>query len=371
MTVTGQRRSPPPRVLVVVTSAQRRGAEIEGTELSTQLVDLGLDARTVALCPGDPTSRLDVEILGASTLDVRTLRALRRCARGADVVVAYGSSTLSACVLALLGTGVPFVYRSIGDPARWVRGTFHRMVWARLYRRADRVVVLWPGGERSVRQLFGVDAERVEIIPNARDARWFLPATAAQRTAARERLDVPLTTKVAAVIGALSEEKQVDRGIDAIAELSEVDLLVAGDGPLRRELEEHAERAAPGRVRFLGNVGDVRTVLHACDILVMTSRTEGMPGVVIEAGLCGVPTVAPAIGAMESLIIHAATGMITESTSPETIARAIDTLLPNAAAWGAAARRHLETSCSWTSVAAHWAGYLASLVPARPDDPSR
>ena len=368
MTVTGPRRDRTLRVLIVVTSSQRRGAQIEGTELSKQLVDLGLDARTVALCAGDATSHLDVEVLGSTTLGVPTLRALRRCAQGADVVVAYGSSTLSACALALVGTGVPFVYRSIGDPARWVRGRFHRAVWKRLYRRAERIVVLWPGGARSVWQLFGVDADRVEIIPNARDARWFIPATADERTAARDRLGVAPATKVAAVIGELSEEKQVDRAIGAIAELPQFDLLVAGDGPLRRELEDHAERVAPGRVRFLGNVDDVRMVLHACDILVMTSRTEGMPGVVIEAGLCGIPTVAPGVGAMESLVIHGETGMITESTSAQTVARAIDALLPDAAARGASARRHLEAACSWTSVATHWADFLARLAPAAPND---
>ena len=245
------------RVLIVVTSSQRRGAEIEGAELSKQLGDLGMEARTVALCVGDPTSRLDLEVLGTRTLDVRTLRALRRGARGVDVVVAYGSSTLSACALALVGTGVPFVYRSIGDPARWMRGRIHRMVWTGLYRRAERIVVLWPGGERSVRQLFGIDAERVEIIPNARDSRRFAPPTDAERSAARDRLGVDAETPVAAILGSLSEEKQVDRAIDAIAELPDVNLLVGGDGPLRRDLDERAARVAPGRIRFLGNVGDV------------------------------------------------------------------------------------------------------------------
>ena len=137
-----------------------------------------------------------------------------------------------------------------------------------------------------------------------------------------------------------------------------------------RQLEDHATRVAPGRVRFLGNVGDVRTVLHASDILVMTSRTEGMPGVVIEAAMCGIPTVAPAIGAMDSLIIHDETGMITDSTAPQTVARAIDTLLPNAVASGAAARKLVEARCSWTPVAAHWAEFLASLRPGVLDDPA-
>lgn len=352
------------RVLIVVTSSQRRGAQIEGTELSKHLCQLGLDAQTVALTKGDGGGRLDIETLGTRTLGLGTLRSLRRRSLGFDVVVAYGSSTLTACALALAATGVPFVYRSIGDPARWVRGRLHRMVWTRFYQRADRIVALWPGGERSVRELFGIDPDRVLVIPNARDDREFLPATAEEVSEARNRLGLPADAPVAAIIGSLSEEKQVERAIEAIARLSDVVLVVAGDGPLRGELEEHARRVAPGRVRFLGNIDDVRSILHACDVLVMTSRTEGMPGAVIEAGLCGIPTVAPAIGAMESLVIHEKTGMIIESTSPEVVARAIEALLPTAAVAGAAAREHLEAQCSWTSVAPQWANCLETMTSA-------
>jgi len=364
VSLNGPTSEPGVRVLIVVTSAQRRGAEIEGFELSKHLCELGLDAHAVALATSDSTSRLDLEVLGTKPLGIDTLRALRRRALGFDVVVAYGSSTLTACALALAGTGVPFVYRSIGDPARWLRDRLHRMVWTCFYRRADRVVALWPGGERSIRDLFGVSADRIQVIPNARDDRAFAPATTDDRTVARERLGVPADAPVAAIIGSLSEEKQVGHAIEAIARLRDVVLVVAGDGPLRVELEEHAERLAPGRVRFLGNVDDVQTVLHASDVLVMTSRTEGMPGAVIEAGLCGIPTVAPAIGAMESLVIHEKTGMITESTTPEDVARAIEALLPIAALAGAAARNHLEAECSWTSVAPQWVDCLQSLAAA-------
>jgi glycosyltransferase involved in cell wall biosynthesis len=128
---------------------------------------------------------------------------------------------------------------------------------------------------------------------------------------------------------------------------------------------EHARRTAPGNVRFPGNVNGVRTVLHACDVLVMASRTEGMPGVVIEAGLCGVPTVAPQIGALGSLVIRGETGIIAESTSPETIAEAVETLLPIAPEPGSAARKHLAACCSWAAVAPQWAATLTGVATAR------
>jgi hypothetical protein len=62
-------------VLIVVTSSQRRGAEIEGSELSEQLCRLGVNARVVALATSDPATRLDLEELGTSRIGVSTLRA--------------------------------------------------------------------------------------------------------------------------------------------------------------------------------------------------------------------------------------------------------------------------------------------------------
>ena len=62
--------------------------------------------------------RIDVPLLGKKPLGWRTLRELRRRAKDVDVVIAYGSTTLPACAISMLGLSTPFLYRSIGDPDR-------------------------------------------------------------------------------------------------------------------------------------------------------------------------------------------------------------------------------------------------------------
>lgn len=354
-------RSDSLRVLVVVTSSQRRGAEIEGLDLTSALRDSGVAAEVVALAPGSGDRDLEISPLGARPLGLRTLRALRRRALETDVVIAYGSSTLTACAVALLGTNVPFVYRSIGDPARWVRGRVHRARWAILYRRAIAVVALWPGGARSIAGLFGVAPERITVIPNARHADAFDPVTACSRRRARIRLGVADSASVVAIVGALSEEKQVHLAIEAIGTMPGVSALVAGDGPMRQGLEALAERVAPDRVRFLGRVDDVETVFHAADALVLTSRTEGMPGVVIEAGLCGIPSVATSVGALPELIDHRRTGGLILEPSADVVSAAIGAVLPNASSAGAAARRRMLDSFSWLVVVPRWIEFLEAL----------
>ncbi|MEP1123849.1 MAG: glycosyltransferase family 4 protein [Ilumatobacter sp.] len=285
------------RVLVVLTSDARRGAEIEGERLARELAGGDMVADAVALARAESSAPLDVETLGRSTLALGTLRALRRRVRDVDVVIAFGSRALPACAIATLGSRTPFIYRSIGDPSAWAHTGWRRRRTGWLMRRAAVVVALWPGGEQAIRTLYG--AERTVSIPNARSAEEFHPPEPQQREAARERLDVKASDRVILWVGSITPEKRLGLAIDAVALLSDEHLLlVVGDGPLRDELEEEAARALGGRCRFLGTLADVRETYWAADVVLSTSSTEGMPGVLIEAGLCGVPVVATSVGAV-------------------------------------------------------------------------
>ena len=179
-----------PTVLIVLASADRRGAEVEGLQLAAELSARGVVATAVACAPAAAGSAapLEVQVLGARPLSLGSLRALRRLARGVDVVVALGSSTLPACALALLGSRTPFVYRSIGDPARWVRGGWHRRRTGVLFRRAAHVIALWPGAAASIHELYGVSTDAITCIPNARPAAKTTPPS---RASARSAFGLP------------------------------------------------------------------------------------------------------------------------------------------------------------------------------------
>jgi glycosyltransferase involved in cell wall biosynthesis len=306
----------PLRVLVVISSDQRRGGEIQGLSLAARLAER--DAQTgqvvqttaVALSRSTTTPRLEVSCLGGHPLALRTLRALRQRAREHDVVVAYGGTTLPACALALLATGVPFVYRSIGDPTAWVRGDLHRRRTGLFMRRAKAVAVLWPGAADSIRWLYGLPRSRVAVIPNP-------PADLAaplEREEARSRFGLPVTGSVVAVVGSLTDEKRVDRAIDVMGRLPGAHLLVVGDGPLRSELAERADEVLPGRHTFVGAVSDVENAYAASDLLLLTSSTEGFPGVLVEAAERGVPSVAPRVGAIEWM---AERGLVSATFDPD------------------------------------------------------
>lgn len=313
------------RVLHVIASRARRGAEVFAVDLADALSAHGWPGRVLAVEPGSHVD-LDVPSAAARWPSTQGLRALRAAARDVDVVVAHGSTSLPAMALALAGTPTPFVYRTIGDPTYWARSLVAAAWVGIAMRRAAAVVALWPAARHELVRRHRLAPERVVVLPTAVDATRFRPADDERRNRCRQAFGVPADAHpVVAVVAALSPEKDVGLVVAALAHLGDAAfVLVAGDGPERHALEEQAKG---GRVRFLGNVDAVPDVLAAADVLALTSRTEGLPAVVIEALLAGVPVVAPPTGAVPE-IVTPGNGVLLGGRDPGDVATAILAALP-------------------------------------------
>jgi glycosyltransferase involved in cell wall biosynthesis len=163
-------------------------------------------------------------------------------------------------------------------------------------------------------------------------------------------------------IGALSPEKDVANAVRALAQLPERwHLLIAGDGPERAAVERLAASVAPGRVRLLGQIAAPSGLLAAADVLVVPSQTEGLPGVVIEAGLTGVPAVVTDVGFVRHLVEPEVSGAIVAPGDPDAVAAAVLASESRLEAMGAAAHTRLHQEYSLGSVAQRWYDLLAPL----------
>lgn len=352
----------PLRVLIVLSSNARRGSEIEGERLGRELAAEGLEVQTVALAPRPALSEpLKVDVLGPRPLSFTGLRKLRRAARKVDVVVAYGSKSLPACAIALGGTHRPFVYRSIGNPGDWLRGQVHRWRTGLMLRRARRIVTLWDQASDAMQQLYGIAASDITSIPNARDPEEFRVPSAAARSHARDALGIGHDDLVVAAIGALSPEKRIDLTIHATARCRGARLVIAGEGPLRSELERLGAEVLGPRVTFMGALTDVRPVLTAADVVVLASRTEGMPGVALEAGLMNLPIAGCEVGAIRWLFDRGLGGtLVPMQCNADELAGAIRSAVgrpPN--------RQELIATCSWGAVTAQWISCLEEAATSR------
>jgi glycosyltransferase involved in cell wall biosynthesis len=355
----------------VITASQRRGAELFAVDLAAALTNGATlrSARTergkprvVALTEGPEGNALGVDILGTQPYGLATLRALRRAAAEADVVVAYGSKTLPASVFSLLGTSTPLVYRNIGDPQVWSGKGWRRWRTAALMRRAAHIVAVWPGAADTLVKVHGIRADQITVIPRGVPADQYPVPSRLERVAARKAFGLPPGQTVVACIGALSPEKDVTTAISAVATLDNVHLLLAGDGPDRAALERHAYAAAPDRIHFAGVLPGSQQALAAADAILLTSRTEGMPGVLIEAGLAARPAVASDVGGVRSIVLDGQTGVVVKPGDVDGFADGLRTVLTEAAPLGAAARDHCLANFELGVVATRWAELLEGLT---------
>lgn len=120
------------------------------------------------------------------------------------------------------------------------------------------------------------------------------------------------------VIGTLSElhhTKGIDMAIRAINKLGDnIHFAVAGAGEKEEELKDLAHTLGiKERIHFLDYVDNARSYLKAFDIFTLTSRTEGLPYVLLEAGVAKLPVVATKVGGIPEVIKDEDTGLLVES----------------------------------------------------------
>jgi glycosyltransferase involved in cell wall biosynthesis len=136
----------------------------------------------------------------------------------------------------------------------------------------------------------------------------------------------------------LKAYKGIDVLLRAFKRLSSADdsvrLVLAGDGPLRVELEELASSLGiADRVEFRGTqtASEVPTLLRGCELLVLPSREEAFGIVLIEAMACKTPVVASAVGGIPEVIEHEVTGILVEPDDPDRLADALARVLTDTA----------------------------------------
>jgi glycosyltransferase involved in cell wall biosynthesis len=360
----------PIRILAVITDPDRRGAQVFAHDLGAELAARGHTVTTVALGPGRGSGAvLDAEVLGGGVRDPRALLALRRRMAAVDVTIAHGASTGPACALAGGGHTRPFVYRQISDSRFWAPTWVRRWRVRAALSRARLVVALSEFNRRELVEWIGVPERRIRVVPNGVPPEPFVPADAATRAAARTALGLPDRLTVA-FVGALVPEKGADVMVEHVAALGDdVQVVIAGDGPEREHLERLATRAAPNRVRFLGSVADVVPVYHAADAVAFPSRGgDAMPATLLEAGLCGLPVVATAIGAIPEVVLDGETGVV---AGPEPDARFVEEVAAllrdpgRRTALGAAARARCLERYAIGPVTDAWEQVLAEAVSGR------
>jgi glycogen(starch) synthase len=158
-------------------------------------------------------------------------------------------------------------------------------------------------------------------------------------------------------IGRLVAEKGFDLALKAFASIADrfpdVRLTIAGDGPVRSDLEKQAsELGIDGLVTFLGQVipDNVMAILNRGTIVIIPSREEAFSLVALEAALMARPVVATNVGGLPEVVAQKQTGFLVEQDDSGALAEAIEFLLEHpktATEMGKASRRRAQEVFGW------------------------
>jgi glycosyltransferase involved in cell wall biosynthesis len=186
----------------------------------------------------------------------------------------------------------------------------------------------------SVEQLTlkGIKSEKIRIIHNAVSATYGIDTgNASQVDALRESLGIPVGQKVILSVGRLSKEKDQVGLVEAMRELqgpSPPYLLIVGGGPEHKAILERAkELGLTNRVILTGQQDQVGPFYALADMVVISSRSEGSPNVLLEALAAGVPLVATAVGGIPEMVTDGEHALLVQHGNARQMAEAIDKLL--------------------------------------------
>ena len=258
----------------------------------------------------------------------------------------------------------PWGAESAQDGAGPLAESARMMVEKSLYQRSARVIVLSEAFAQLAMERYGIEAERIRIVPGSVDIERFdLPVT---QVAARDRLGLPNSRPILLSVRRLVRRMGLSELIVALRtvvdRVPDVLLCIAGRGLLRQELEQRVyELGLVDHVRFLGFVddGDLPYLYRAADInVVPTLALEGFGLVAAESLAAGVPVMVTRVGGLPEVVAGLSPDLMFASLRVEDIADGLTAALlgnlrlPESGACAAYARRHFNSQLMAKRIAA-------------------
>lgn len=227
------------------------------------------------------------------------------------------------------------------------------------YRGALSIVNNSDNGAKDYEAWLGLPSGTIRPFYNGYDFETMrAKTTPSDRLNIRQRCAIPEGAKVIGGVMRFTHEKRPDLWIEAliVATRQSPDIygLIVGDGPMQGAMIAKVKAAGLGkRIHFAGRQTPVEPWMKAMDILFLSSATEGLPNVLIEAQALGVPVASMNVGGAPEALLAGKTGIILEEAAPEVLAQKLTTLLHDIArmeAMSVAAPHYVDATFSLASM---------------------
>ena len=337
------------KLLFLDTKPIRRGAQVFVDDLSHHFHEDGIAIKKVYLYAYHETVKLslldeDTELNGNENhifekiptihpgLLLRLIKTIN--AWNPDFVLLNGSRTLKygAAAKPFLYKNTKLIYRIIDSPKFWNRSILKQFYYRKLIlSNIDAAVGVSQASLNDMVALHGYK-KPTTVIHRAIQENKFKNVSSKENC--RFKFNIKNTDNVLLFLGNLTPQKRPDRFVEIIKlvkqNFPQIKAWIVGDGVLRQETEVLIYKYdLQNNVKFWGYQQNVTDLIAASDLLVLSSDTEGLPGVVLECGYLGVPTVSANVGGINECLENGKTGYVVQTQNPEEYATYIFDLLNN------------------------------------------
>lgn len=218
--------------------------------------------------------------------------------------------------------------RHYPDKRRWKRVIFNKFL--NLF--TDSITGVSDFSRNSLVDYEAFPKDKIKVIYNGIHTELF--DIEIDKEAKRKELGLNSKDKVIGIIARLEPVKDHKMLLNAFAEvirkIPEAKLLIIGDGQLRKDLEDLADKLnISGAVKFLGVRRDISELLKILDIFVLSSLSEAASVTIIEAMVAELPIVATNVGGNPEIIVNGKTGLLVPRGDAHVIAEALIEILRN------------------------------------------
>jgi glycosyltransferase involved in cell wall biosynthesis len=259
-----------------------------------------------------------------------TVNAIRK--HNITIIQTHGFKPSFLGLCAKLLTGIRWVCFMHGTTAENKKVNLYNTLDNFMQRFADRTVLVTNNQRPKV--IDGHNSSRVAVLYNAIDSSH--PVKLSGEKGIRKALGVATASKIITVVGRLSPEKGVDVFLNALKivlnKKIDIHAIIVGDGQEKNALQKLTEDLGISKnVTFTGFSNTPGDYMLESDIIVLPSRSEGIPNVALEAMALGKPLIATAVGGTPEVVEHEKNGLLVPSEQPQTMADAIVRIVTDSA----------------------------------------
>ncbi|MCX6210398.1 MAG: glycosyltransferase family 4 protein [Bacteroidetes bacterium] len=338
------------KVIFLDTYPVRRGSQVFFEELADALIDKGNEVKKVYLYQYDGSVTIKINsndiLLNASqkslyekfpTVQPKLLFKLEKIVNdfNPDIILLNGSRTLKYAAFAkpFFKQKTKLIYRIIDSVVFWNSSYLKQLYYRNIIlKNIDAAIGVSKASLDDVKKLYNFKKKSTVIHRCFNANKVDLTNT----SLIKDLIEFKGNNKVILFLGNLTQQKRPEKFIQTIKILqrkySDCVGWIVGDGVLKQQMIDEIEKHnLSSKIQFWGYQKNVFPFISVADILLLTSDTEGLPGVTLEAGYLKVPTVCPNVGGVKEFINNDSIGIVTKDNKPETFADQVSFLLDNEA----------------------------------------